>query len=460
MAATYRTSAAGGGTSSTGNRTCAITTLAGDLVLVFCSASGNTNAAPTCSDDQGGAYTLIDSAAFGASANTGSWFVGNALVGTGAATTITVATGSNTAAEIVAVAIAGMSRSGASAIRSQGKQANQASATTPAPALNQAALTGNPTIGAVFNSTNPATMTAPASWTERQDVGQSTPTTGLEVVTRDSGFTGTTVTWGSTSGSAFASAIVEIDSSSPPATGTSSTTQGANTSSASATVAVTATSATTQGADTGAASASIAIQATCSVTQGADTGTGTGTVSTAGVTGTASVTQAADTSASVATVAITGTGATTQGAGTAGATGAVAVGVTGSATQGANTASGAGSVAVNAAATAGQSAQTSTASVTVAIGATGTASQGAQTSTAAASVAVAGTASATQDAQTGAGTATTAIAVTATVDVTQGADTSTGRAVVEYPQSTPRLGTFAPQRMKRFAGPVRLRNRR
>ncbi len=225
MAATYRTSAAGGGTSGSVDRTVTITTLANDLLLVFAQTSGNTNTAATCSDNQGGTYTQIDFAANSASANTATWFVRNSLVGTGASTIITVVTGSNTAGEIVAVAMAGMSRTGLAAIRSKGKQVNQA-AGTPAPVLSQAALTGNPTIGAVFNASTPAGMTTPTGWTERQDVGQSTPSTGIEVVTRDSGFTGTTVTWGSASATAYASAIVELDSSLAEVLGTSTPTVG------------------------------------------------------------------------------------------------------------------------------------------------------------------------------------------------------------------------------------------
>ncbi len=209
----YRTSAAGGATAGTGDRTVTITTLAGDLILVFASMSGNTNTSPTCSDNQGGAYTLVASGLRNVSADSFSVFVGNALVGTGASTVITVATGSNTAGSLVAVAVSGMDRVGLSAIRQSAKQENQASGGTPAPAFSAVALTENMTLGMVSNGSNPTTMTPPTSWTEQQDVGQANPTTGCEVVTRDSGFTGTTITWGGTSGSAFGSAIVELNGS-------------------------------------------------------------------------------------------------------------------------------------------------------------------------------------------------------------------------------------------------------
>src|SRR5262249_36569936 len=88
---------------------------------------------------------------------------------------------------------------------------------TPAPVFGASALTGNVTLGAVFNANNPAAMTPPTSWTEQNDTGYNTPTTGQEYVSRDSGFTGTTITWGNASGSAFSAITVELDTTSTPA---------------------------------------------------------------------------------------------------------------------------------------------------------------------------------------------------------------------------------------------------
>jgi hypothetical protein len=61
-------------------------------------------------------------------------------------------------------------------------------------------------------------MTTVTNWTERQDVGFANDTNGLEVITRDSGFTGTTMTWGSSSASRFASMIIELDTTAAPST--------------------------------------------------------------------------------------------------------------------------------------------------------------------------------------------------------------------------------------------------
>jgi hypothetical protein len=213
MALSFRTSAAGGGTSGTVDRTVTITPAVGDLFVVFCNVSGNTNASPTCSDNNGGTYDLVLTALKNSSADTLSVFVRRTALPNTTSTVITVATGSNTAGEIIVIAYSGSLRYGSSAIRSKGSQANQASGGTPAPALNIAALTGNPTITCVANGTAGGSVIVPnASWTERQDVSQSTPTTGIEAATRDSGFTGTTITQGGTSSTAFASAAVELDS--------------------------------------------------------------------------------------------------------------------------------------------------------------------------------------------------------------------------------------------------------
>lgn len=210
--ASYRTSAAGGSTSGTGNRTATITPAVGDLLVVFCGVSVNTNTSPTCSDDNtnGSGWSLVDVAVKNTSADTLSCFVRNALMTNTTSTTVTVATGSNTAGAVHLYAISGMNRTGLDAIRQAINEDNQ-SADTPNPAFASSCLTGNLTLGCIFNATNPAGMTAPTNWTEQQDTGFSTPATGLESVSRDSGFTGTTVIWNSASASASCNILVELD---------------------------------------------------------------------------------------------------------------------------------------------------------------------------------------------------------------------------------------------------------
>jgi hypothetical protein len=137
-------------------------------------------------------------------------FIRTALMANTTSTVITVATGSNTSGCVVSVAISGMSRVGVDAVRSKGSQNNQA-AGTAAPVLNQSALTGNLTI--VAHGSADTTTTEPTGWTERQDTSQSNDTVALEVATRNSGFTGTTITFGAASSTVFCSHALELDGS-------------------------------------------------------------------------------------------------------------------------------------------------------------------------------------------------------------------------------------------------------
>lgn len=215
MAAAYRTSAAGGGNTGTGDRTCTITPAVNDLFLVFGVFKANTNTTPTCTDaNTGGTYDRVFAVLKNSSADMFCCFIRQNLLANTTSTTVTIASGSNSAGEIVVVALSGFFVAGSAAVVQSATQANQAGSTTPAPAFGAAAGASNFILGAVGNGTNPATMTPPAgttpTWSERQDVGQATNIVGLEVVTATSGFSGTTVTWGGTSASAFASGIVEL----------------------------------------------------------------------------------------------------------------------------------------------------------------------------------------------------------------------------------------------------------
>ena len=214
------TSFAGAGASNfnttAGNKTA---TLAGatlsDLLVVVCATSGVTTAPTVTDDNSSGTYANITGALNNTSVDKMWLFVRTALVPATLSTIITMTSGgADTGGGLVVYRLTGMSRTGASAVRQSAIQQNIAAA-TPAPVFGSAALTGNSCIGAVLNLTNPATMTPTASpvWTEKHDLGYITPTTGLETQTIDSGFTGTTVTWGSASATQFGSLIAEMDSS-------------------------------------------------------------------------------------------------------------------------------------------------------------------------------------------------------------------------------------------------------
>lgn len=197
-----------------GNKSNAPTPAVGELIVVIAAHTGVATAA-TVSDNQGGTYTEVASALKATSADRVGVWIRNSLIASAVAHTVSTSAAASTGGGLVTIRISGMSKTGSAALKKSAKQDNQA-AGTPAPVLASAALTGNMLIGAVFNATSPATMTPPSTWTEEVtngDVGYSTPPTGLEWVHKDSGFTGTTVTWGSASASAFCSIVVELDTS-------------------------------------------------------------------------------------------------------------------------------------------------------------------------------------------------------------------------------------------------------
>lgn len=206
-----------GNTPNTGN---AWTPAIGDLIVVFVTKEASTAmvSADLTSNLGGFTYTLVRTELFRSSLDIFGVFVADQLCSAITSQTATIGSGSDAGAgSIISVyRISGMSRAGASAIRQQGGQSNQSASTTPAPAFAGAALSANTCIGAVANSTNTAGLTPPSNWSESQDVGYTTgAVTGLETAFRNSGETGTTITWGSTSASAFASIIIELDTSVP-----------------------------------------------------------------------------------------------------------------------------------------------------------------------------------------------------------------------------------------------------
>lgn len=216
MSVAYRTSAVGGNTTTGTSPTATITPVVGDLFLVFCQAVGNTNATPTCSDNNSGSYTLLFAEGSNTNGNYLSCFVRTALLPNTTSTVVTVATGAHTAAEVCVVAVSGAPVAGAPAILQKAVQANQSASTTPAPSFANNVTFGSIVLSAVGNATNPGGVSVTAntqlwSWTREQNTGQTG--CGLCVEASSQGIYGggsTPVTWGSTSASVFASCALEI----------------------------------------------------------------------------------------------------------------------------------------------------------------------------------------------------------------------------------------------------------
>jgi hypothetical protein len=191
----------------------AFTPAAGDLLVVFVAASG-TGDPGTMTDSQGLGFTKIASTGYFSNANTVYVFVSNSFASASSMTVTFHCTGDSATGCVIQVArVSGMSRTGASAVL-QSAVAHAPGGTTPAATFAAAVQTGNPTLGLVGNASNPAALTPPTSWTEHDDTGYITPPTGAEYVSRNSGFTGTTITWGAASASAHGEVIVEFQKSS------------------------------------------------------------------------------------------------------------------------------------------------------------------------------------------------------------------------------------------------------
>lgn len=210
LGATFNTTA--------GNKTVTATPAVNDLIVVIAAASGTSeaNASTTSVSDNNssGAYTKIAESAAGSSPRISIW-IRTTFVGSATSTIFTATQASSSGGGLEVLKATSMQRVGAQAARGFGSNFN-ASSGTPSVALQQAALTGNGIVGGVTNSTSPGGVTQPASWTSSQNLGYSTPTTGLSTSFRSSGETSTTITWGGTSASAWRAAVVELDTSAPP----------------------------------------------------------------------------------------------------------------------------------------------------------------------------------------------------------------------------------------------------
>ena len=215
-----------------GSKTVTATPSVGDLIIVIAATSGLAGGTISVSDDQtpAGAYTQIgvDRTGFSTTGILTGW-VRTALITAASSTIFTANQTGSSGGGLVVYRISGISIVGLGAIRGCGGQNSGTLGTTPAPVLlgrlgttfagTQAALTGNVIVTAVCNGTSPAAMTPRASpaYTEAPtpDLGYASPTTGISVCFINSGETASTLTWGGTSATAFASIAIEVDTSVP-----------------------------------------------------------------------------------------------------------------------------------------------------------------------------------------------------------------------------------------------------
>ncbi len=196
--ATYRTSAAGGTATANTNVTATLTPVLADLFVVFALETGTANTASSVTDNNANngetGWTKFASVSYSGGVLSG--WIKNHLLHNTTSTIVTYdpADTANTGAEIVLVAISGANAGGAAKGYAQ-FATNSGAAGVAATTFSTAANTSNMTLTALGNGTNPPGLTAPTSMINRQNVGQTTPL-GEIVATRDSGFTGTVIQWG------------------------------------------------------------------------------------------------------------------------------------------------------------------------------------------------------------------------------------------------------------------------
>lgn len=199
---------------TSGTHTVVATPALNDLIIIIVANTGSVaSVAPTDNNADGkGTYTKITSALKNTSADLMEVYVRNSLIGNASSTTFTHAPGTTTGGGLQVYRISGASAAGLAGIYQKTTQANVASG-TPAPVFTNAVDTNHPVISAVFNGTSPGGISARTSpvYTRDTNVGYSTPTTGFDAMHINSGETATTITWASSSASAFASLAVEVN---------------------------------------------------------------------------------------------------------------------------------------------------------------------------------------------------------------------------------------------------------
>jgi hypothetical protein len=194
------------------------TPAADDLLVVCGIATATITAAPTLTDSQALGFTRADAQLWGATSQHQSFiFVADDLAAASAMTVTLDVTGDNaTGAAYFVAAVSGMDRVGADAVVQV--SSTPGSNAVPATTFGAAVTTTNPTIVCAGHGTN-STATEPTGWTERGDTTYLTPNTGASYATRNSGFTGTTVTWGSSLADQWVALAIELDASAQSAAG-------------------------------------------------------------------------------------------------------------------------------------------------------------------------------------------------------------------------------------------------
>ena len=203
-------------TTTAGAKSVTATPAVGDLIIIFVQVSGDTTWSSPTDDNSSGTYSLIGVSLDDSSGRYGAVYVRESRIASGASTVFSLANpGTDTGGGLAVVKVTGMSRAGSSAVR-QYKQDVQTTITVGFPATGSwtsARLTGNPTIGFLLVPYATPGVDPTSSFTELLETGYGSPNTGIEIQSRNSGDTGSTLTWGTEINSSWSVMGVELDAS-------------------------------------------------------------------------------------------------------------------------------------------------------------------------------------------------------------------------------------------------------
>ena len=218
------TDAGGNWTTDATARTVVAVPAANDLIVVVHGmsgwASGDDSTITDDNSDGLGTYTKFGTATAPLSTGGGTacalWFsVRNALIGSGTSTTFTATPSGATGNGLTVLRFSGMSRVGAAAVK-QSIGESTATENPPTITLGATTLTGNPVILAVMGEDNPPALTSPSGFSEADDTGWATPTTGVQVCWDDAGNTATLFSWSGGALTDHNEIAVELDTSAAP----------------------------------------------------------------------------------------------------------------------------------------------------------------------------------------------------------------------------------------------------
>ena len=216
------TDAGGTWNTTAGNKTVVATPALNDLIVVVHGmsgwASGDTSVITDNNPGGAGTYTQIGANPLSTGGGTAGalWIsIRTALISNTGSTTFTCTNVGDTGGGLTVLRFSGMVKTGSAAARQNVGQSTQTE-NPPVIAFPAATLTANPIVLGVFGEDNPPALTSPTGFTEAEDTGWATPTSGIQVCWDDAGNTGSSYSWSAGALTDHNEVGVELDTSAPP----------------------------------------------------------------------------------------------------------------------------------------------------------------------------------------------------------------------------------------------------